>query len=369
MQTPFGIRELAERAKREGATDLAQGVINTSPPPALLAAYSELAVETASTYNNKRGVPAFREAVASYLTARGWAVKVEQVLGTAGVMGATVAALLCDLRPGDTVLLPEPFFIGHKLMLEALGFNVRYINVPLDNPPHWDELRDLMQDASALLLTTPANPTGQVTAPATTRELSETAVKTGCLLVLDEVYREFKWQEASPDDTSYDDLDLSKTVIARSFSKTFAIPGWRVGFAVTTPERAERMAMQHDALYIGGSTLAQHILAAALTKSREQLAEYVINLRMMLSDNRAILADAFQSFGMDPLPVPAGYYMLLKHNRESDMAAMEELMAKKVAVTPASILFSDPEHDTGYVRIHFAAGSEAVRGVAQRLGG
>ena len=58
---------------------------------------------------------------------------------------------------------------------------------------------------------------------------------------------------------------------------------------------------------------------------------------------------------------------LLKHNRESDMAAMEELMAKKIAVTPLNILFSDPSRDTGYIRVHFALAKETALKVREIL--
>ena len=68
---------------------------------------------------------------------------------------------------------------------------------------------------------------------------------------------------------------------------------------------------------------------------------------------------------MTPLPVSATYYMLILHNRESDMAAMEELIKKRIVVTPANILFSDSAKDTGYIRIHFAV----AEGVAERVAG
>jgi aspartate/methionine/tyrosine aminotransferase len=367
MQASFGIRELAERARREGAVDLAQGIIDASPPRALLRAFHELPIEHCSTYNNKRGVPEYREAVRAYLSARGWPVPQEQIIGSAGAMGATVAALLTECRPGATVLLPEPFFIGHKLMLEALGFAVRYIPVPLDAPPDWETLAGMLPEADALLLTSPANPTGQVVSADILRELSATAAAHDCLLILDEVYRDFNWQEDTPNDSSYRELDLSQTVVVRSFSKTFAIPGWRAGFAVTAPERIEKLALQHDALYIGGSTPAQNALAAVLENNRDELASYVTDLRKTLMNNRTVLAKSFQDFGMTPLAVPASYYMLMQHNRESDMAAMEELMAKKVAVTPLNIVFSNSDAETGYIRIHFAVSAAAAQKVAAAL--
>lgn len=106
----LGIRELAERAKQEGAIDLAQGVVGVAPPNCLVEALQGINIGEVSRYDNKRGVLKFRQAAAQYLKACKWTVSEEQIMGTSGVTGATVAALLADLRPGDKVLLTEPFF-------------------------------------------------------------------------------------------------------------------------------------------------------------------------------------------------------------------------------------------------------------------
>lgn len=370
MQLPphFGIRELAELARERGLFDLAQGIIESPPPAALTEAFTQVQLSTSSRYNNKRGVLAYREALCRYLASRGWDVSVDRLMGTAGIMGATVGALLADCRPGDSVVLPEPFFIGHKIMLESLGFSVTYLPSPLDAQPDWDVLEATLQSARAVLLTTPANPTGQVASPDVLRHLCSRASETGCLLLIDETYREFIWDTSSPtDDAPYADLDLTHAVVMRSFSKTFSIPGWRVGFAITSPERIERMAMHHDALYIGGSTIAQHGVAFALSEYLPELNDSVVQLRSHLEHNRDMLAAAFRAYGMEPLPVPATYYMILKHNRASDRAALEELIEKKIVATPVNILFSDSSRDTGYIRIHFGVLPETAQGVVAAL--
>ncbi len=367
MKVKLGIRELAERAKAEGAYDLAQGVIDAAPPQVLMEALRGLLLDTISTYNNKRGVKEYREAVVGYLGSRGWKVGFDQVMAIAGANGGAAAALLTDLRPGAKVLLPEPFFVYHKLLFETLGFEIEFVKVPLGGQPNWDEIAEKMKVVEAAVITTPANPTGQVASLKVLKSLGEAAVKHNCLLLIDEMYREFIWDNPPQDDSGYDKLNFEKTVLLRSFSKTYAIPGWRVGFAVTSPERVEEMAARHDALYIGGSTIAQHALAVALRDNREELNEYVADLRKTLQANMKILAKAFESYGMIPLPVPATYYMMLKHNKGSDMAVVEELIRKKVVTTPGNILYSDSDKDTGYIRIHFAVKPTVAEKVADIL--
>jgi aspartate/methionine/tyrosine aminotransferase len=367
MSKQIGIRELAERAKEEGAYDLAQGVIDTVPPAVLIKVLRELPIDKISSYNNKRGVMEYREAVVKYLDSRGWKVDVEQVLSVAGAMGGITSALLTGLRPGAKVLLPEPFFVYHKLLLETLGFEVEYYKVPLDKQPDWEEIEKKMSKVDSIILTTPANPTGQVASIDVLKRLSKVALEKDCLLIIDEMYREFIWNEETPDDGAYKDLNLDKTVIVRSFSKTYAIPGWRIGFVVTSPERVEKMSVRHDALYIGGSTVAQNALAGVLNNNLDELSKYVTDLRVVLQKNMRVLAEAFKKYGFIPLPVPATYYMLLKHNDESDLAVVEKLLTKKIAITPANIFYSDSSKNTGYIRIHFGVTAETTEAVIKIL--
>jgi aspartate/methionine/tyrosine aminotransferase len=350
----FGIRELAERAKAVQALDLTQGTIDAPPPAILPVLLQHLPPDRASRYTNKRGVPEYREAVQHHLQERRWPVPLDGIIATSGVSGALTSALLAHARPGATVILPEPFFIGHRLLLEALGFQIRYLPVPLDGAPHWHEIEQALASADACIITTPANPTGQVASLDTLTALSEAAARSQCLLFIDEMYREFIWEHPPADDARYVSLNLTSTVVARSFSKTFAIPGWRIGFAITSPARVELMAKIHDALYLGGTTLAQYVLAEALTQHSTELMAYVTSLRHQLQANQQALAGAFTQIGMKPLLSPATYYLMIAHQRKDDLVATEELLGKKIAVVPLRILYADTTQPSDYIRIHFA---------------
>lgn len=366
MKNQPGIRELAEKAKAEGAFDLAQGVIDADPPQALLQAMRNLELEKISRYDNTRGVKKYRQAIIDYLASREWPLDLDQVMSAAGAMAGISSALLTDLRPGANILLPEPFYIAHEIQLKALGFNIDYYPVPFGSNINWPELAEKMKEADGAIITSPMNPTGHYATPQTMRELCLAAKNNNCLLIFDEMYREFIWNKDIHNDQGYEDLDLTSAVIVRSWSKTFAIPGWRVGYVITTPERIEKMAVIHDSLYIGGSTIAQHALASALHNNLTDLDSYVDKLRQRLTDNKTTLQKAFSAYGLSPLPVEATYYMLIKHDRDTDMSLVEELIAKKVVTTPANILTSDKK-DTGYIRIHFAVKPETANQVANIL--
>lgn len=97
------------------------------------------------------------------------------------------------------------------------------------------------------------------------------------------------------------------------------------------------------------------------------MTEYVTGLRQLLLANKSAFARAFTTVGMEALPVPAAYYMLLKHNRASDMAAVDELLERGVAAVPLSLLMNDTNRDTGHVRVHFAVRPETTQAVVKAL--
>ncbi len=353
MSETISIRALAEQAKREGAVDLAMGLVEAQPPNVLINALKTLPVENCSDYGPKLGAPAFRTGLKKYLNSRKWDVELNQIMGASGAMGAISAAMLECPRPGR-VILPEPFFVYHKLLFEKLGFDIDYLTLPMDGPPDWDYIEHRMKDADALVLTNPANPSGHIAPVEILKRLSNAAVENSCFFIIDETYREFIWDDPPEDDSRYAEMNYENCALVRSFSKTFSIPGWRVGYAVTSPERVESMSTAHDGLYIGGSTIAQHAMAKVLDNNIKELDLHVSELRKILLCNKGKLAKAFTGYGMEPIETPATYFMLVKHNRESDMAAVKELLEKKIVVTPANILFSNPGKDTGFIRIHFA---------------
>lgn len=369
MPQTFGIRELAERAKKMGAIDVAQGVIDTDPPKALIQHLQELPAGQYSRYNNKRGVLEFREAIQQYLAHRQWNLSIDSIMATSGVTGAITSALLSHCTPGATVLITEPFFIGHKLLLEALGFSIRYFPLPLDQDPDWKALENMIMEdvVEAVILTTPANPTGHIVDIKTMERLSQAATSSACLLIIDEMYRDFIWDESPISDAQYNNLSLDSTVITRSFSKSLAIPGWRIGWAITDPERIETMAGRHDAIYLGGNTLGQHALARTLAQNQADIDTYILTLRKQLLQNKALFMEAFTAYGMKPLNSPATYYMIMEHNREDDMVAIEELLTKKIAATPLRILYADTTKPSPYIRAHFGVSPHNAHAVHEYL--
>ncbi len=361
-------RSMADEAVRRGAIDLAQGVMHAAPPPVLLSLLSETALQQrAHVYTSPFGLLEYREAIASLLQEEtSEHMTKDHVLGTQGVTGGLVSALIAELRPSDGVLLCEPFYPAHDWAIRAARCTPIHVRSRGRFEPDWDSLRRAAPQARALLIANPANPTGYVWSTEDIQTLIRLAEEQKLLLLIDEIYKEYIW-EGTPPRVLNLAPSLERVVLLRGFSKTFAISGWRVGYAVSTPERIAAMAAVHDALYVGSPSLPQWVMARALRDHRDTLEAFLAEIRTLYRQQRDAVAELFRAIGMTPHPPSGAFYMLVEHHRADDMAAMRELLDVGVAVAPGIPFFAPRTTSTGYIRIHFAIGTDTLARVRERI--
>jgi aminotransferase len=359
---------MADEAVRRGAIDLAQGVMHGAPPPVLLSLLADVAKERrAHIYASPHGVPEYRAALARLLHGEGLrTLSEDNILGTTGSTGGLMAALISQLHPGDGVLLLEPFYPAHEWAIKAARCEPLFITSTTDFSSDWSSLEAQLPRARAVLIGNPSNPSGYVWTEEELRKLFELAEQHNLLLIFDEIYRDYVWGGTYPSPLHLAP-DLDRLVVLRGFSKTLAISGWRVGYTVSTPDRIEAMTGVHDALYVGAPSLPQWVLARALREHREELDRFVANAKETYRENRTKIAEIFTSIGMEPHLPQGTFYMLVRHHRADDMAAMRELLDAGVAVAPGAPFFADQSRSSGYIRTHFAVSAETVEEVRKRL--
>ncbi len=359
---------MADEAVRYGAIDLAQGVLHTEPPKVLIDLLSELITEPrVHTYSSPQGIPAYLESLENLLATEGTPVSKTNLLGSSGNTGGLLAVLIAHCSAGDRVILPEPFYPAHLWAIRAarcepvfVGYNERFT-------PNEAELLQLLPTARAVILCNPSNPSGAVWEQTQLEQLLRAAHEHGTLVIADETYKDYIWEGLFTSPLSLG-TDWQSFVVLRGFSKTLAIAGWRIGYAISSPERIQAMTHQiHDALYVGAPSLPQHVLARALRDHHEELRTFVQRNVALYRETRLRLADVFRSIGMEPLLPHGAFYMLVKHNRQSDIAATKELLAAGVAVAPGQAFFHNPTAPSGHIRIHFAVAPETVEEVRKRL--
>jgi aspartate/methionine/tyrosine aminotransferase len=222
--------------------DLSQAVPGAPPPDALLERLAEAAATAESTrYGPILGDDVLREAYAAESSAfYGGAIRPREIAITAGCNQAYVTVMMALARAGDNVLLPTPWYFNHEMTLGMLGVEPR----PLPCDPAQGFVPDAgtaeaLIDARtrAIVLVTPNNPTGAVYPPATIAAFAALCRRRKIWLVLDETYRDFLPEGADRPHELFAASDWSDSLIGLySFSKAYAVPGWRLG-AITAGEQ------------------------------------------------------------------------------------------------------------------------------------
>ncbi|RDJ27618.1 aminotransferase [Bosea caraganae] len=221
--------------------DLSQAVPGSPPPDAMLAKLAEAAARPEFTrYGAITGDLALREAYAAEIGAiYGDSFTPGEIAITSGCNQAYVMTMMALAQAGDNVLLPTPWYFNHEMTLTMLGIEPRPL--PCDPAAGFvpdAALAERLIDAKtrAIVLVTPNNPTGAVYPPATIAAFAELCERRGIWLVLDETYRDFLPTGAARPHEVFAASGWRDSVIGLySFSKAYAVPGWRLG-AITAGE-------------------------------------------------------------------------------------------------------------------------------------
>lgn len=224
-------------------------------------------------YAPNQGTPALRQAVAEYETLRGNPVKPEQVLITVGSSQALFTALLGILNPGEEVIVPVPAFSLYESIVTAAGGKV----VPLDvSETGFQITREALdslvtEKTKAVILNSPNNPTGSVL-----NEQSLAAVKAAVLgkpifLVIDHVYSLLSYGPCP--DLSLDRDLKEQTILCQSFSKPYAMTGWRLGYLVCPEYVMERLLLLSALTIAAVPTFVQEAGVRAMEQDTSPMRE------------------------------------------------------------------------------------------------
>lgn len=259
---------LAAYDGRHGAAiDLSQAAPGGAPPPALLARAAEAAGSADSArYGPIQGNAGLRAALAADMAdVYGAAIGPGEVAITAGCNQAFVAAMMALAKAGDAVIVPTPWYFNHQMTLQMLG--IRCTPLPCAPGagfvPDPAEARRLIDGATrAIVLVSPNNPTGAVYPPAVIAAFARLAQEAGIALVLDETYRDFMPEGGRRPHELFADPAWRETLVhLYSFSKAYAVPGWRLGAIVAGSAVQGEIGKVLDCLQICPSSAGQQAVA------------------------------------------------------------------------------------------------------------
>ncbi len=352
------IRAMTLACDAMGGINLAQGVCDTPVPPAVEAEALAAIHAGHNIYTRLDGIARLRNTIAAKQQ-RDYALTYDpesEVLVSSGATGGFHAAAMALLNPGDEVLLFEPFYGYHVATLRSLRMTPVF--VPLAEPSFtldFDALKAAITPRTrALVLNTPANPSGKVFTRAELEAIGEVVKEHDLFLITDEIYEYFVYDGTRHIAPATLPGMKHRTILISGFSKTFSVTGWRVGYVLADPRWLPSIAYFHDLTYVCATSPFQHACAAGL----EQLPPgFYTRLAADYQSKRSRMLGALEAAGLKPT-VPAGaYYVLADASRIPGKTSPEKarnlLAATGVAAVAGSAFFR-PGHGDNLLRFCFA---------------
>ncbi len=311
-------RVAALQAAGHTVINLVQGMPPFGPPPSAVRAL-EAAVSSGAydRYGTNAGLPVLRQALSDQLRqSEGMDVDPDEIIITAGGNQAFTLALMTTLEAGDRVLLPGPFFANHDMALRAVG--VVPVEVPT-NEAHgfalsWDNLAPYVTpDTRAVVLCTPGNPTGGRINHVEMTAILGNLASLGITVITDETYMHFIH---SGDENTRSHVSATSiagwrdnVILTGSFSKSFGITGWRVGYMAAHPDVIEQAIKIQDATIICAPVACQAGIAEAVRHDWH----YAKRSHEVLAARQAAIVNALgDSDRVMWTPTNAGFFAFLK---------------------------------------------------------
>ena len=328
-----------------------------TPQPIKDAAWA--ALQRGSThYAPNQGIPALRQAVADYETDRGNSTGPEQVLITVGSTQALFTALLGILNPGEEVIVPVPAFSLYETIITIAGGKM----VPLDVSKTGfqitrEALDGLMTDKTkAIILNSPNNPTGVVLNEKSLAAVKEAVLGKPIFVINDNVYNLLSYGPCP--DLSLDEELKQQLILCQSFSKPYAMTGWRLGYLVCPEYVMDRLLLLSAGTIAAVPTFLQEAGLSALKQD-------VSPMREIYRRRRDYVTSRLTRMGLD-FPAPEGaFYVFVdirKFGMTSDEFCTRLIKEGKLAAVPGSCFGVE-----GYLRLSYCYADEELRKGLDRL--
>ena len=360
-------------AKVEGAVSLAWGLPSFRTPDYIREEVIRRLNQDpdAGKYTLPDGLPEFRELVVKKHRAEtGIQVCADKhVMATAGNMQGLNTLFHTMLDPGDEIILTDPCFASH--IQQIILFNGKAVYWPLDESNNWrldiDRLPGLItKKTQAIVLVSPSNPTGKIFTEEELRQVGDIAVQHDILVLIDDPYSSFTYENR---DKYFNLASVERyqghIVYLHSFSKAYAMSGWRLGYMIM-PEELKREALKvHDATMICAPRISQLAGIAAISQPSSHKQAFAASLarrRDLMVERLSRLPDIFS------WNKPEGaYYMfprILAKHQDSKSFAIDLLDNAKVTVTPGSAFGPSGEN---HVRMAYCVEEDVINLAFDRI--
>lgn len=360
---------MAKAARYPDAVRLEMGEPDfTTPEPYIEAAFGA-ARKGATHYTPTTGIPALRRAIAERLRAD-YGIERDpdrEVMVTVGAVGALAAACLAVVQPGDEVLVPDPGWPVYRSQVALAGGVVVPVPLREENGFHMraeDVEARITPRTRALIVNSPHNPTGAVLTEEELRAIAGVAHRHGLVVISDEVYEKLLYDGRRHFPLAAIPEIGPQLITISAVSKTYAMTGWRLGYACAAPELISAMARIQECLASCPPSVSQQAALAALAGDQAPVEA----MRSEYDRRRRFLVEGLNRLPGVTCTTPEGAFYVFPSVRalgRPSAAVAEELLEREQVVTVPGSGFG--EAGEGYLRLSYATSLEVLAEALRRL--
>jgi len=333
--TPPTLREVSIRVAKVNGINLGQGTSQIPTPPEVIKSAQDAMQEGLNRYCPAQGVAdllkAFTKKLADFNRIN---VETSQVLITGGATGAFETVVQAMVTPGDEVIMFRPFYPYHRnAVLRSRGV----VKVCELTAPNWEFNKEdfekcFTSKTKLVVITTPNNPTGKVFTRQELEWIGNVAKERGVWCVVDEVYEYITYDGRRHVSLASIPGMADSTITMGSFSKTYSITGWRVGYLSAPRKIMPQLIATSDQLYVCAPTPFQYSIARSLVSLH---SSYYEDMRLSYEQKRDTMAASLKKAGFEfTLPEGAYYFLVSTRKRFPKLTATEvlDLLITKVGI-------------------------------------
>ena len=364
-----GIRKMfALAAEYDNVINLCIGEPDFETPQHIIDAGSYALNHGYTKYVANSGLPILRKAIAEKMVAENdIQCRENNVMVTNGAGQALMSAIQCSLNPGESVIIADPYYPNYLGYFAFAGVEV--IPVPTKEQEHFhltaNAIRKAMKPSTkAILINSPSNPTGAVLSLNELKAIAELAKEKNLIVISDEPYESIVYDgRKNYSIASLPDM-FERTITINSFSKTFAMTGWRVGYAVAEESFIKAMTVMQESLTSSVNAASQYAAYVALKSERDD----VENMRKTYEERAELLSKGLNKIKGFSFTKPEGAFYAFVNIKDTGLTSAEvsqKLIEECQVITTPGSAFGDAGE--GYIRISFASSLEILIEALKRI--
>jgi aspartate/methionine/tyrosine aminotransferase len=351
MQISLRAHELSAQGRR--IIHMEFGQPSTSAPAAAIAAAHRVLDHDALGYWESR--PLKERIARHYAETQGVTIRPQQVILTSGASPALVLALSSALAPGARVAMARPGYVAYRNTVRAL--HMEAVELPCGADEGYQisaaALAALEPAPDAVIIASPANPTGTIIPPAELAAIAQVCQARGIRIISDEIYHGLSY--TGPTETML--VHAPDALVVNSFSKYFSMPGWRLGWLVAPEDLVDAAYARMSNLFLTPHVLSQHAGLLAFDE-REELEGHIATY----AKNRELMLAALPAMGLARIAPPDGAFYIwadIGHLTDDSIGFCTRLLEETGVCTAPGVDF-DPVDGHRFMRFSFAVSTVLV---------